>query len=90
MKMNGKMYEFQATYQTDNDDFAVGVDLFDKEDNMVFSVWNLDECPEDAIIGRDLFDEHDFIKAVKLGMKLAQEGYTDCKVVDETGLYCTK
>lgn len=84
------MYEFQATYQTDEYDFASGVDLFNKEDNMVFSVWNLNECPEDAIIGRDLFDEHDFIKAVQLGMKLAQEGYTDCKVVDETGLYCDK
>lgn len=57
---------------------------------MVFSVWNLNECPEDAVIGRDLFDEHDFINAVKLGMKLAQEGYTDCKIVDKTGLYCNK
>lgn len=90
MKMTGRMYEFQATYQTDEYDFVSGVDLFDKEDNMVFSVYNLDGCPEDAVIGRDLFDEHDFIKAVKLGMKLAQEGYTDCKVVDETGLYCNK
>ena len=88
--MMGKTYDFQAIYQTDVDDFAVGVDLFDNEDNMVFSVWNLDECPEDAVIGRDLFDEHDFIKAVQLGMKLAQEGYTDCKIVDETGLYCDK
>ena len=90
MKMTGKMYEFQATYQTDTYDYAVGVDLFDKNDNMVFSVWNLNECSEDAVIGRDLFDEHDFINAVKLGMKLAQEGYTNCKIIDETGLYCTK
>ena len=55
---------------------------------MVFSVLNLNECTEDAVIGRDLFDEQDFINAVKLGIKLAQEGYTDCKIVDETGLYC--
>lgn len=90
MTMNGKTYDFQAKYQTDEDDFAVGVNVFDSNDNMVFSVWNLNECPEDAVIGRDLFDEQDFINAVKLGMKLAQEGYTDCKIVDETGLYCNE
>ncbi len=88
--MNGKTYDFQAQYETDSDDFAVGVSVFDKNDNMVFSVWNLNECPEDAVIGRDLFDEQDFINAVKLGMMLAQEGYTDCKIVDETGLYCNE
>lgn len=90
MTMNGKTYNFKAKYQTDEDDFAVGVSVFDNNDDMVFSVWNLNECPEDAVIGRDLFDEQDFINAVKLGMTLAQEGYTDCKIVDETGLYCNK
>lgn len=90
MKMIGKTYNFQAQYETDKDDFAVGVRVFDDNDNMVFSVYNLNECPEDAIIGRDLFDEQDFINAVKLGMKLVQEGYTDCKIVDKTGLYCNK
>ena len=45
------------------------------------------ECPEDAVIGRDLFDEKDFIKAVKLGMELAKQGYDDVKYVDPTGLY---
>lgn len=51
MTMNRKTYNFEAKYQT---------------------------------------DEQDFIKDVKLGMKLAQEGYTDCKIVDETGLYCNE
>lgn len=88
--MNRKTYNFQAQYKTDSNDFAVGVSVFDNDDKMVFSVWNLNECPEDAIIGRDLFDEQDFINAVKLGMMLAQEGYTDCKIVDETGLYCNE
>lgn len=54
---------------------------------MVFSAWNLNECPEDAVIGRDLFDEKDFIKAVRLGMELAKQGYDDVKCVDPTGLY---
>ena len=90
MTMNRKTQNFQAKYQTDEDDFAVGVSVFDSNDKMVFSVLNLNECPEAAVIGRDLFDEQDFINAVKLGMTLAQEGYTDCKIVDETGLYCNE
>ena len=42
-----------------------------------FRVYNLSECPEDAIIGRDLFDADDYLRAVKYGMKLAQQGYDD-------------
>lgn len=71
-----KTYQFNAEYQTDDLDFAVGVSLFDQNDNMVFSAWNLNECPEDAVIGRDLFDEKDFIKAVKLGMELQSRDMT--------------
>ena len=50
----------------------------------MFSVSNLNECPEDAIISRDLFDAEDYIKAVKYGITLAQQGYTDveCRAVD--------
>lgn len=46
----------------------------------VFNAYDLDECPEDAIIGRDLFDGYDFIEAVKYGMELAREGYTDIEI----------
>lgn len=42
-----------------------------------FDVYDLSECPEDAIIGRDLFDAKDYIKALKKGIELAQMGYTD-------------
>ena len=42
----------------------------------VFSVNNLADCPEDAIIGRDLFDAHDWLKAVEFGIGLALKGYT--------------
>ena len=52
--------------------------LYDKEERVAFfTVSNLNECPEDAIIGRDLFDATDYIKAVKRGIKLAEQGYTD-------------
>ena len=43
----------------------------------VFSVHNLADCPEDAIIGRSLFDAHDWLGVVKYGIWLAQQGYTD-------------
>lgn len=42
----------------------------------VFYVNNLADCPEDAIIGRSLFDAYDWLKAVKYGIELAQQGYT--------------
>lgn len=49
-------------------------------DMMQFSVGNLCECPEDAIIGRAMFDADNYIRAVRIGMNLAQEGYTDLDV----------
>lgn len=52
---------------------------FDTEET-VFWACDLSECPEDAIIGRDLFDGYDYITAVKFGMKLAQQGYTDIEI----------
>lgn len=60
-------------------DGIVGQDIIiDNEE--VFSAYNLNECPEDAIISRDLFDAWDFIKAIELGMKLAKEGYTKLNI----------
>lgn len=85
--MSEKTYNFSAEYQVDSDGYAVGVSLFDQNDEMVFSAWNLDEFPEDAVIGRDLFDEMGFIKAVQLGISLAKQGYDDVDFTDATGLY---
>lgn len=42
-----------------------------------FDVQDLCEYPSYAIIGRDLFDANDYIQAVKFGMALAAQGYTD-------------
>lgn len=50
-----------------------------------FSVCNLDECPEDAIIGRDLFDATDYLQALRLGIKLAKAGYDDVRYADVRG-----
>lgn len=46
----------------------------------IFDVYNLSECPEDAIIGRDLFDGHDYISALTRGMELAKQGYTELDI----------
>lgn len=55
----------------------------DNEDEKVsFSVYNLSECSEDAIIGRSLFDAGDFIGTVKLGFRIAKRGYDKITVTD--------
>ena len=48
-----------------------------------FSVGNLSECPEDAIIGRDLFDASDYLHALKVGIKLAKAGYDDVDFAED-------
>lgn len=76
--MNNKTYKVVVNQEEDEYD---GVCYeFINNDMMKFSVSNLCECPEDAIIGRDLFDADDYIRAVRIGMMLAQEGYTNLDV----------
>lgn len=54
--------------------------VYNKDEGVYFSVSNLSECPEDACIGRDLFDAHDFIKTLKLCMELANKGFTEIEL----------
>lgn len=49
----------------------------------VFHVYNLCECPEDAMIGRDLFDANQFLDALKLGIELGRKGYSDIEFTDK-------
>jgi hypothetical protein len=37
-------------------------------------IYSLSECPEDAIIGRDLIDGGDIIKYIKMGFEAAKAG----------------
>lgn len=48
-----------------------------------YSVCNLCDCPEDAIIERDLVSADDWLDAVRLGMQLAREGITELEVTEE-------
>lgn len=51
-----------------------------KEEDINFYVSDLSECPEDACIGRDLFDADDYIAVLEKGMELAKKGYTKIDV----------
>ena len=51
-----------------------------EDENINYSVSNLDECPEDAIISRDLFSADEYIDTLKLGMELAQKGYNNISI----------
>ena len=46
----------------------------------LFYASNLAECPEDAIIGRSLFSSRDWLSAVRYGIALAAQGYTDIEL----------
>lgn len=43
----------------------------------IYSVHNLTDCPEDAIIGRSLVSAEKVIDYIKYGMRLAAQGYTE-------------
>lgn len=75
-----KVYEEIDRY----DDYIRGHKIYCNEDGVSidFSAYNLNECPEDAIIGRGLFSAYDYIKALNKGIKLAKMGYD--QVVSET------
>lgn len=53
------------------------------DEDVWFCARDLNETPEDAVIGRDLFDAQDFIEAVRLGFRIAQRGYDGIEIVEE-------
>jgi hypothetical protein len=55
----------------------------DEEELWLFEVNDLTECPEDAMINRDLFDADEYIEAVKFGIDLGRKGYTGIEVIKE-------
>lgn len=54
--------------------------VFDSDGRNIFCVYDLNDSPEDAILGRRLFDAGDFINAIKLGMRIAKAGYEDLEI----------
>lgn len=84
--MNKKLFPMTLTQRPRYDGYGVEFQKLEwNHDGFKdsFLVNDLCECPEDAIIGRDLFDADDFIYAVRLGMDLRDKGYTDLQIIEE-------
>lgn len=66
----------------DNDEYGcLDAQMVKDEDGKeLYCVWNLTDCPEDAVIYRDLVSASQWIDAVRYGMRLAQGGYTSIEV----------
>lgn len=67
--------------QDDYYGFCKGEEVYDGN-KLLFDVYNLTDCPEDAIVGRSLFDASNFMDAVRLGMELSRQGYDDIALED--------
>lgn len=81
-----KPFKMKVIWEEDSDwgsDYPRVEVLVDSEDNKLYTVRNLYECPEDACIARDLVSAHEVVKFIELGMQLANEGYTSVEVTDE-------
>lgn len=77
MKKVLKLYVEESYYD------GITYEQVNNEEKCLFSVYNLNECPEDAIIGRDLFDAYDYLKAIRYGIELAKQGYDEVEYVDD-------
>ena len=58
------------------DGYLIGERVYDN-DNQIFSVYDLTECPEDATIYRDLFSANQYLYAIRYGIELAKKGYDE-------------
>lgn len=60
----------------DYDNLIYFQEVFCEDEPQVrYSVCNLTDCPEDAIIGRSLVSAEKYIKILELGMALGRKGY---------------
>ena len=80
-----KELKLNVFYRTDDYGDTCSEWIENKEHNINFRVHDLYECPEDAIIGRDLFDSEDYIKALNKGIELANLGYSEVSGIRKEG-----
>lgn len=74
--MEEKELILDVIYSEDYCGYVSNQGIYNEEHKINFGVSNLSECPEDAIIERDLFSADDYIKALNKGIELAKKGYT--------------
>lgn len=73
--------ELFVIYTLDSYENIIYEELWDSDSkSCLFRVGNLDECPEDAIIGRSLFEASEAIALIRHGLNLAKEGYDSISV----------
>ena len=56
--------------------------LVDTDDEEVFSVCNLSNFPEEAIVTRKLFGAVDYVRVLNEGIRLGREGYTEARIAN--------
>lgn len=63
------------------DDYHCYEELVDKDtDKTVYTVCNLTDCPEDAIIQRSLVSAEEILRYIRIGMDLCANGYSDVEL----------
>lgn len=75
-----RTYDCKMHYYGDEFDEGYTEWLETPEGTSPFYVRNLDDSPEDAIVGRELFDCSDYIKALNDGIALGRAGYTSARI----------
>lgn len=79
--MNNKVLILDVYYTEDYDTCGDRrQSIKDDENDLGFGVCNLYECPEDAMIGRALFDAEDYIRTLNKGIELAKKGYDKVEI----------
>nr|DAN84900.1 MAG TPA: hypothetical protein [Caudoviricetes sp.] len=81
-----KEYKVEVIEEFDNYlDMARYQEIISPEGKTIYSVCSLEECPEDAIIGRCLMSAGEYIDILNAGIKLAKQGYdkVTCTYRDE-------
>lgn len=75
-KKSEKILTVNVIYDEDEYVGPIRQEISNEDQNIHFAVCNLSECPEDAIIGRDLFDADAYIRSLNKGIELAEKGFT--------------
>lgn len=70
-----KTLKLKLMENIDNYDECYFQELWSEDEKVHYSVSNLCECPEDAIIDRDLVSADEIVDFIELGMRLAEKGY---------------
>ena len=85
MDKANKVLDIKLIIEEDDEGYITHKVRSAKTDEIRFyeSEWNATNCPEDMYFNRDLFSGYNYINAIKLGMKLAKEGYDDLYIIVE-------